>query len=285
MIRYSHKAMTSYGSLMEPYNDIDVYVEDSTYIGVYEKLINRILDGRAKVTRVIPLGPRSKVLEAAKNDKNPKNRKKLYIVDGDLDLIAYKRNKSITNVHYLSVYCFENLVWERDALNKFISLALPGKSELEASRIFNLDELEERINDLLVYFIILAVAYRLKLRGKEFSLNPPSVSTDTSGVYKYPCSSKIRSRALELSKIIRTIKGRTAYKKNLFAVLNNISYKNLSTERIVSGKSFLMWYLGNISSSSGSVLANNRAIVSYLAEHCSLQHDDALRRKLHYLSR
>ena len=68
MITYSVKSRMAVGRLMRPYNDLDIYVEDSSYIGVYERMINNALNGLGSVSRVIPLGPSERVIEAAKDD-------------------------------------------------------------------------------------------------------------------------------------------------------------------------------------------------------------------------
>ena len=67
MIALSLKSRRAYGVLYRAYNDIDIYVEDSIYLGVYERIVNRILGGKAKISKVIPLGPRNIVVAASED--------------------------------------------------------------------------------------------------------------------------------------------------------------------------------------------------------------------------
>ena len=51
MIADSRRAIVVLAYLFRPYNDIDVYVEDETCRNMYVLLINRILEGRARVVQ------------------------------------------------------------------------------------------------------------------------------------------------------------------------------------------------------------------------------------------
>ena len=83
MILYSKKAKLGYAFLYRHYNDIDVYVEDTTCVAMWENLLAVIIAGRCRLTRVIQLGGRKNVLDACKNDQQPSNRRRIYIIDGD----------------------------------------------------------------------------------------------------------------------------------------------------------------------------------------------------------
>lgn len=273
MIKYNNKAMTSYGYLMEPYNDIDIYVEDSTYTGIYEKVINRILDGKAKISSVTPLGPKKEVLKKAKEDKNPRNRKRLYIVDGDLDLICYKKQKTPSNVYRLNAYCVENLFIEEQSLEKFIIFCMPDKTREQALSIIDPERIMSNSHVLLPYFISIAIARRLNLRSSVYALNPPSVSKSSNGCYIEADFTKVRKRTLEVCRSIRKTVGRNKFVSNRNLIVQNIKAKSLHPNLVISGKSFLLWYLNNHANSTSAVPVNLKSITSYLADHSTLQND------------
>jgi hypothetical protein len=182
MMQISIRARAAYSRLYQKYNDIDIFVEDSTYTGVYEKIINRILSGKAKVARVTPLGPRNVVEEAARSDSGPHNRPRLYIVDGDLDILSRGKNDKVKNLYRLKVYSLENLLIDNEAIKKYCKFSCPGIDELTCSIKCDVDGLfEEMQKYLLSYIAALAIARRLDLNGGISSINPHSVSKFSSG--------------------------------------------------------------------------------------------------------
>jgi hypothetical protein len=112
MIEYSSRAFKAIAFLFQPYNDIDVYVEDETCLGMYELLITRILDNQAKVQRVFQLGGRENVIADCKLNQTTTNRRRLYIIDGDFNAALKKRSTlKLKYLYQLKVYCSENLVF------------------------------------------------------------------------------------------------------------------------------------------------------------------------------
>ncbi len=63
MIQYSSRAIKGLAYLFRRYNDIDVYVEDETCKGLYEILFERMLDRKARISRVFQLRGKEKVIE------------------------------------------------------------------------------------------------------------------------------------------------------------------------------------------------------------------------------
>jgi hypothetical protein len=281
VIEYSPRSRRAYGRLLRNYNDIDVYVEDSSLKGLYERVVNRALDGRARVTRVIPLGPKADVLAAAASDVAAGGRKRLYVVDGDLDLIAWWRQKTPSRVYRLRVYCIENLLFEDGPVRKYCAFACPQHSEEDLSRLVATHELAEDVDRYLsIYFLALGIARRLGLRGGVYSLNPPSVTKLRNGHNVGVDPRKIRRRIVDIVRAIRKAVGHSRYQEAKKAVLRNVSRKRLRPVQYVSGKDFLLYYLNGRVVASGGRGLDRATTASYLADYCGLTQDRALVRRL-----
>lgn len=286
MIKYGLKSRRAYAHLMSGYNDIDVYVEDSTYVGVYEKIINRALRGKSKVERVIPLGPRETVLSEAMNDNGPGGRPRLYVVDGDLDLIAFKRRVSAKRLYRLNVYCLENLVWEKAALDAYSSYAMPAQTAGGAIARINYAEIQNEVDNVLgAYFQLLAIARRLNLRGGVYAINPPSVSREENGRWIGADPRKTKNRIRQIAQAIRTEVGNNRYRLVKAVVRKVTSEKGVRGIHYVSGKSFAIWYLTNRSVCRGGLNLEKRAAVSFLADYCKLEMDPRFARRLRKVAR
>jgi len=285
MIRYSKRAMKAYAHLYRPYNDFDVYVEDSSYVGVYERIINRALKGAARVSRVIPLGPKEEVLEAASND-NDDGRKKLYIVDSDLDLISKPRIQRISNVHRLSVYSLENLVFEKDAVDQYLIFSQPSKESTRCIQAYDYASYEEGLERSLgLYIAALGAAWRLNLRGPAFAMDPRGLSEVLNGHSVGPDKRALRRKTASVIRAIKSQSSDAEYKQSKRVVLDIIKKRNFSANRYVPGKKFLIAYLNGMVVKSGGDAHRQQAIISYLAERCTLSFDKKLARRLRSLAR
>ncbi len=269
MIVYPRRSRRAIGRLMAPYNDIDIYVEDITYVGVYERLINRALAGRAKVTKVIPLGPRDIVISAARDDDGVGGRPRLYIVDGDLDLIASIRQRSHKNLHRLRVYSVENLLFEQNALEAFCAFACPGKVTHDAVKEIDLDHIRDEINKkAYLYIVALAVARRLDLRDKAFSIHVVPLFDSKNGKFTHVNNEKLRTTLKELIKQIQEKTSVSAYKKAKREVLRSIEIKKLQGTEFFPGKA-LLWFLNERVGHAKGTSLQQKLVVSYLADHCN----------------
>ncbi|MBB3892373.1 hypothetical protein GGQ61_003106 [Phenylobacterium haematophilum] len=285
MMKYSGNARRAYGRLMQAYNDIDVYVEDATYVGIYERVINRALRGQASVKRIIPLGPREKVLEAAMNDNTIGGRPRLYIVDGDLDLISQLRHKKSPHLHRLKVYSLENLLLEESALNAYCAFACPGKS-LEAAR--DQINLKHVLIDLEImislYVVALGVARRLDLRDAAFSIDFKDLFDVEGGKHIRVNRQKLFTKTNEVIRRIIVLTSRTAYREAKTDVMRTIERRGLSGIDYVPGKAAL-WYINERAGHAKGLSLGQRAVASYLADHCSLGKDSVLAARLRRVSR
>jgi hypothetical protein len=281
MISYGISARPALARLMQHYNDIDVYVEDSTYLGVYKKLINKALGGRASVASVTALGPKSVVLDRAYNDNSVGGRPRLYIVDGDFDFVAMKRQRSARHLYRLNVYSLENLVFERVSAYAVSELSIPGQEDVVAHAAVEYDEIIRDLNDdLAKLFLVYAIAHRLKVTESDFRIESVSVSdSHTSRVFRVN-KAQCRAKTLKLVRLLIHLKGRNRYRLARRAVVENVTTKNFTGEYFVPGKEFHLKYLvGRIGRHGGTCLGQ-RTVVACMAENCTFSRDPRLVRRL-----
>jgi hypothetical protein len=269
---------------MRPYNDIDVYVEDRIYKGVYERLINNVLRGRGRVSHVIPLGPSEIVIAEAKKDTETGGRPRLYVVDGDLDLIAFYRKKTHLRLYRLSVYSLENLLLEEKAVESYVKFALPGMTSNEALATVNLEELFQRIDIVSrTYVVLLGIARRLKLRDNSLKFDQTIFLRKTRGKYVKLDTRRLNRKLYEAISFVKTSSGRSRYRATKRQVLRIIREKELAAVKYFPGKTAL-WMLNELIGVAGGLQNNQRVIVSYLANECQLSLDRKLARRLRSLT-
>lgn len=110
-------------------NEIDIYTEDkNSDKQFYVTLLNRLLSNSILIKDVTPLGSKSEVINICKNDKTTE-RKKIYIIDGDLDLITDSNVKDIDNLYVLDAYCIENFLIEENGIIHLIYLQIADQDK------------------------------------------------------------------------------------------------------------------------------------------------------------
>jgi hypothetical protein len=115
MLKWPDRARAAIRWLYEPLQDIDVYVEDTDDEPFYRTLLNFATDGEIRVARVIALGGRDAVIEAARLHDQSK-RLALFLIDGDLPWVRGDPTPSVVGLHSHSAYCIENLLLCEKAL-------------------------------------------------------------------------------------------------------------------------------------------------------------------------
>lgn len=118
MLKWPERARRSVAKFFVKWNDFDVYVEDTAKHAnsIYTVFISRVASGNCKVDKVIPLGDRKKVIDAAESDSGSGGRRRIYLIDGDLDLIAGINPPTHSRLFAHRVYHLENYFLCEEAL-------------------------------------------------------------------------------------------------------------------------------------------------------------------------
>src|SRR5579883_2328839 len=104
--------------LLEDYNDLDVYVEDTSdgYRKIYKELLNKVFDGQLTIQHILPIGDRNQVIQECYKNQIPNGRKKIFIVDGDLYLLNNTNIINLNGLYVLPRYCIENYLLDETAI-------------------------------------------------------------------------------------------------------------------------------------------------------------------------
>jgi hypothetical protein len=267
--------------LLRQYNDLDIFVEDVSAQNVYIRLFNRMLNGIAKITQVFPLQSRSTVLSECAKDQLPRNRKRLYIIDGDFELIHGTAAPVLLHLYRLGVYCSENLLLSESAA---IEIALECDTSAPwhglALRL-DLRSLFDSVNHLLMpLFIIYAVAEWVEA----------GVPTSGYAVNRL-CVSPHNPRTLSAYKIRRRI---SEVRAAILAKISMLQYKalrrsfgaRLGTDKrqhgsFISGKTYLLPILHAHLKREVGFSGSSDTLKVRLAAYCELNIDLGLSAALH----
>lgn len=122
-----------------------------------------MLKGRARLTRVVGLGNRDRVIKAWENDKSDEKRPRLLLIDGDLDRLTGTRVDPDWRLYRLRVYCFENLILDEGALVEIGRECQTKLSENEIRKLVKFEEIEETVNgQLLSLWVLYAASYQIE---------------------------------------------------------------------------------------------------------------------------
>ncbi|WP_239057208.1 DUF4435 domain-containing protein [Desulfovibrio sp. JC010] len=167
-------------------NEIDIFVED-TAVGfkkLYLTLFKRVFDGVYKVENVYPLGQRSAVLNRCQSDqKRIKPRPRLYVVDGDLNLLHGNWDVPWEGLYQLPRYCIENFLLDEQAILEILDEEDPEQTLEDLRNQFDFGNWISANKELMVdLFVEYAVSIVLTPEEKTISLGVNELKSDSSGI-------------------------------------------------------------------------------------------------------
>ena len=281
MIAYSERALGAYARLFRPYNDIEVFVEDRTLEGVYERLVNKALNGRARVTKVVGLGGRTQVIRAAQNDNGSSPKPRLYIVDGDFELAYRRRIRRIPNLYRLKVYSIENLLLETNGVEELIKSAMPAMGGGAAVQAVDYEALvgdvEAKLHGL---FVVMAAINKLDIREPFCRLNMLAISDRRNGRLYAP--NAVAAKALIKSQIRSALQYRSIphFRRAKQSVVETVLLQGLLAKQFVPAKKVHLWYLLERIMANGGESISRRIALSFLANYCEFELDPGLKREI-----
>ena len=239
MLRYPAKARRALAFLFRRFNDIDIYVEDTVSRNMYEVLLQRILEGRAKVNRIFQVGNKTQVIDACTADQNDP-RPRLYLIDGDLDLILGNPAPALNRLYSLQVYSAENLLWSEAATNEIAFECLTNESRSAVGQAINFQAFQASVLALLrPLFATYAATYKLDstLQTVSYHVMRLTVQVDNAPVLDdQKVLQRIAALETELSKKVpaATVIAETT---SALQVLNG---PDQQSARYISGKTYLL---------------------------------------------
>jgi hypothetical protein len=284
MTGYNPLTSNARARLLRTYNDIDIFVEDDAQHTLYVRLFTRMLGRRASISSVISLGGRANVIERCAKDQAIRARPRLYIIDGDLDLLTGAPKRRLKHLYRLNVYCAENLVATEHAAICVAQDKLASESYEVVSQMLGIDEmlrnLERKVSSL---FVLYAVIHRLGL----------SLQTSSYPVQRLLCvpsdpstisAAKVRTHMrILVAAVLATVPKRRyiAAKRIVRARIARMSGSRLG---FISGKTYIQPLIELQLRSVAGIQDTRTAITARLAAHSETNVDPrlegALRRAL-----
>ena len=241
MIRYSNNTIKGYSYLYRLYNDIEVFIEDDTCQNMWIIVINKVLEGIAKIARVFPLGGRSSVIDACKKDKDY-SHPKIYIIDGDFDFI-FKKPPKLASLFRLNVYCIENLLFSENAI---LEVAFQSDTNTSKIELYNKINFNELANELREKFKELFINYLIIYRSGD-SLKNVGINIHCFLEIKQRCiqilKKEIDNCINENNRILNQKYGSNSILKIRQDVIKTLNQKQVDILQIISGKEYLIPYI------------------------------------------
>lgn len=282
------KSKSAVSVLMEDFNDIDIYVEDTAIESkkIYTELINRVFIDEYRIENIIPLGPSTKVIAEWKKSKPINdNRKKIFIIDGDYHLLNdslkdYLSGDNANNhkgLFLLPRYCIENFLLDFKSLIEIVHDEVPVETRLEIKKVLNLDKWlldNQNLKDLFIYN---SICQKFNVGEKTSKYKFTHLVKDTSdGIC---CGDLIAKRIESLKKAI-------AIKNNKIDIEAEYSLRigrvySLNIMSIVSGKDYLLPLLKrHISSKYNCLGFSNISFKIRISKICKIGELSLLRNEL-----
>jgi hypothetical protein len=286
MIQYDPRTGRARARLLANYNDLDVFVEDVATQNVYVRLVNRILGRRGRITSVIALGGRASVLSACRADQSPRGRPRLYIIDGDLDIVWGAPRPRLRYLYRLGVYCCENLVATEQAAGCIGEEALSSTTLGAVLQLLQIDSLVgDAARRLLPLFVLYGVAAKLGL-GVATSSYPVHHLIDSPSGPLTLSSRRIRGRMRQLlSEIQSTGVAKTRYRAAKRRVRSIVTRSPDPASRYISGKTYLLPLVRLQLRKLAGVQETSQRLMVRMAQHCEIDVDPglvrAVRRAIH----
>lgn len=270
MPNYPKRALSALAYLFRPYNDIDVYVEDTACRNVYEVLINRILAPNASVARIFQLGGRDRVIDKCRQQQGKFTRPCLFIVDADFDLPTGSLIPALERLHRLNAYCCENLLFCPTAATEVAYECLHNMPKPDVERIVNFAKLQEGISTSLHdLFVVYATVWVL---DNTIETSGCHVHTLCHQVGGYPVLSrrKVRQKRRALLTQLSAKYSKKHIDKVYQTIIQTISSAALTYRHLVSGKTYLLPLLLTHLCRVAQYRGNKRTLMVQLAKHCDL---------------
>lgn len=170
MVSYSPRAARALALLKRPYNDVDIFVEDTGNHNMWLLLVRQLLPAGTRIVSVNMLGGRDAVEEACKIDQSATGRRKLYITDGDFDWLLGKAKKRLKYLYRLRAYSVENILISEYSLIQIGLEYCPTKTEAQLAADLDFPglvaEMEQNFRGLFItYAVAHLVARRVQTVG------------------------------------------------------------------------------------------------------------------------
>ena len=291
MLKFGIDSLKSISKFFSYRNDIDIYTEDKEADKeFYKALFKNLLGEKIIINDITPLGCKTNVVNAYRNQNKNDGRKKIFIVDGDLELINKNNVISEKNLVVLDSYCIENYLIEENGIISLLYYSSGTESLENLKNKLNFDRwLSYNATTLTTLFINFAILRKLGggpvlQNAHEFlTLNKKQTILDKIKVRKYATTIYNEIITLLTTNGLTNSEANKIYLEEYDSIISNWKYNNDTYLRIVSAKNYtlpLLQFRINHCINKGKSLFPKSSLKLFLASHSKLDRLNFLRDRI-----
>lgn len=241
-LKYNLSSTQARALLLKSYNDIDIFIEDASRKYAVETVVKNSLEPTFNPVSIIALGSKVDVIKASLNP-NP-NRKQLYIVDGDTELMVERFNQN-ENIYMFKKYCIENYFINPDDFVKACMAFNLNSTVSDVITKIDIEHVFKNASMLVPLYLLYAISLKYNLDIQTISYNIHRLKKDTSGIITL-CEYKIRERCFCVARDIIEEIGVKSFLDIYHRAKLKIRESKFTAFDIISGKEVLVKLCHNI---------------------------------------
>ncbi|WPJ67926.1 hypothetical protein AUSSIE_3 [Sinorhizobium phage Aussie] len=271
------RAAQALGYLKSHSNDVDIYVEDTSSPNMWVKLLKRYLPSTVRLTSVSSLGNRSAVLAACKADQSASDRRRLYIIDADVDLLLGSRKPNLKHLYRLRRYCVENYLLNQVAVVETLTSLNPNLSEVAAANAVDMAGWFARNGDMIrELFVCYAVSQSLSAEIKTVAYSCYQLFQDNTS-FDF-CPAKVRRRILSVYRETARRRGIASVRSRHSQISRRVA--NVNPEIFCSAKCYILPSIFEIAKKNAHMSATKEVFKTILASYATPFVDKYLQKRL-----
>lgn len=289
MLEFGYKALKALPKFFSYRNDIDIYTEDKVADKeFYRTLFKRVLGNEIKINDVTPLGCKTNVLNDFDNQDKTDRRRKLYIVDGDLELILDTNRKTTGNLIVLDSYCIENYLIDETGGIELVYFSNGSESRDNLKNKLNFSKwLEYNAPCLIDLFLNFAILRKygggpiIKTAHDFLIQHGKQTILDKGSINQY--SQDIKLQIIERLTINGMENPDEIYSSDYTLLSNKWKTNNMTLLRIVSAKNYLIplfQFRINFCIDKGRSLVPKNSFKLFLADKCDIKRLSFIKEKV-----
>ncbi|WP_336716848.1 DUF4435 domain-containing protein [Chryseobacterium mucoviscidosis] len=291
MLKFGIDSLKSISKFFSYRNDIDIYTEDKEADKeFYKALFKNLLGEKIIINDITPLGCKANVINAYRNQNKNDGRKKIFIVDGDLELINKNNIVSEKNLVVLDSYCIENYLIEENGIISLLYYSSGTESLENLKNKLNFDRwLSYNATTLTTLFINFAILRKLGggpvlQNAHDFlTLNKKQTILDKAKVKKYTTIIYNEIITLLTTGGLTNLEANKIYLEEYDRIISYWKYNNETYLRIVSAKNYILPLLQfriNHCNNKGKTLFPKSSLKLFLASNSKLDRLNFLRDRI-----
>lgn len=232
--------MPNIGLFFRYKNSVDVFVEDNYDEEFYLVLINRVFSKTGhKIEKLLPLGSKANVINACSSDQGPRDVKRVYIVDADLELITNKNDYQLKYLFVLEKYCIENYLLDQESIIEIIHDYLVIDKDKIRKQLSYENWLKGISKDLIELFLHYAICKEVCPSIPTISLGIGNLCVTNKNI-PVLCETKCNQRVNSIKSEILNVISQEEYNERIYELRNKWKYSVETLTKIVSAKDYLI---------------------------------------------